>query len=132
MRVVIMGMSRISEILIRILEKEGHHIIAIDIDENRFNKLPEDFKGEKIVGSGTDLDIYKKINFNDSDAFLAATNSDNINIEAAKLIKENFKSERIGKVIRDPLRAKAFTEVEQGVICPILDAALYFRDKMLG
>jgi len=131
-RVVIMGMSRISAILIRMLEKEGRHIIAIDIDENRFDKLPEDFKGEKIVGSGTDLEIYKKINFTVDDAFLAATNSDNVNIAVAKIIKENYKGKKIAKVIRDPMRAKAFTEVEQGVICPILDAALYFRDKILG
>ena len=127
-----MGMSRISAIIIRILEKEGHHIVAIDIDENRFDKLPEDFKGEKVVGSGANLEIYKKLNFTSNDAFLAATNSDNVNIAAAKLIKENFKCERVAKVIHDPMRAKAFAEVEEGVICPILDAALCFRDKIIG
>jgi len=127
-----MGVSAITASLVKILNKDEHHIVVIDINENRFDKLPEDFKGEKVVGSGADLDIFKKINFNDHDAFLAATNSDNINIAATKLIKENFKCERVVKVVHDPMRAKAFAEVEEGVICPILDAASCFRDKIIG
>ena len=127
-----MGASRIAAMLTRILDKNEYSIIVIDIDEDGFNRLPNDFEGEKIVGSGTDLETYKKINFTSEDAFLAATNSDNVNIEAARLVKDKFKCTKVAKVIHDPMRAKAYTEIEKGVICPILDALLYFKENILS
>lgn len=128
MRVVIMGASRLASTVADLLEKDGHKLVVIDIDEAGFNRLSPNYAGEKIIGSGTNPDIYKKINFSAEDIFLAATNSENVNIAAAKMVQETFNCQSAYKVIYDPKRAKAFNEVEKGIICPILDAAIVFKN----
>ena len=128
MRVVIMGASKIGSNLADILEKENHEVIVIDITSDGFNRLSQSFRGQKIVGSGTDLELLKKLNFGGEDAFVAATNSENTNIAAAKMVKESFDCKRVAKLVYDPLRAKAFREVDKGIVCPILESALHFKE----
>lgn len=117
--------------LVNLLECEGHNVVVIDIDPDGFNRLPENFQGEKVLGSGTELDVYKKINLGPDDGFVAATNSENVNISAVRMVKNNFKCARTAKLLFDPLRAKAFSEVEKGIICPILDAAKQCKTMMV-
>jgi len=131
LRVVIVGASKIASELAHDLEIEGHEIIVIDLEESGFRRLRNAFKGQKIVGSGTDLEIYKKINFSSEDAFIAATNSDNVNLSTAKLIQETFNCKRVGKVIRDPFRARAFKQTEKGIGCPIIDAANHLKETVI-
>ena len=128
MRVVIMGASRLAATVADLLERDGHKLVVIDIDEAGFNRLSPNYGGEKIVGSGTNPEIYKQINFSPEDVFLAATNSENVNIAAAKMVQETFNCKSSYKVIYDPKRAKAFSEVEKGIICPVLDAAIMFKN----
>ncbi len=132
MRIVIMGASRIAASLVSLLEKNGDEVIVIDVDPDGFNRLPDDFKGEKIVGSGTDPAIYEKLNFGPDDGFVAATNSDNANIAAVKMIREKLNCQHVAKLIYDPMRAKAFREIEKGIICPILDAANHCKEAIVG
>lgn len=129
-RVVIMGASKIAAAIADLLEKEGHQLVVIDIDEAGFNRLSPAYAGEKILGSGTNPEIYKKINFSPKDIFLAATNSENVNIAAAKMVKDTFGCQCASKVIYDPKRAKAFGQVEKGILCPILDSAIIFKNSM--
>jgi trk system potassium uptake protein TrkA len=126
-RVLIMGASKIGSILADILEKENHEVIVVDITPDGFNRLSQSFKGQKIVGSGTDLELLKKLNFGAEDAFVAATNSENTNIAAAKMVNENFGCKRVAKLVYDPLRAKAFREIDKGIVCPIIESALRFK-----
>jgi len=132
MRIVIMGASRVAAALVALLENEGHKVVVIDIDPDGFNRLPQNYQGEKVLGSGTELDVYKKINLGPDDGFVAATNSENVNISAVRMVKDNFKCARTAKLLFDPLRAKAFNEVEKGIICPILDAARQCQKIMIG
>lgn len=128
MRVVIMGASKIGSNLADLLEKENHEVIVIDITPDGFNRLSQSFKGRKIVGSGTDMDLLKKLNFGPEDAFVASTNSENANIAAAKLVRETFNCKRVAKLVYDPLRARAFREIDKGVACPILEAAFHIKE----
>ena len=128
MRVVIMGASKIGSILADLLERENHEVIMIDITPDGFNRLSQSFKGRKIVGSGTDIELLKKLNFSAEDAFVASTNSENTNIAAAKMVKESFGCKRVAKLVYDPLRAKAFREIDKGIVCPILEAAFHFKE----
>ena len=132
MRVVIMGASKVGITIASVLFKEGHKIAMIDLDEDAFNFIPDNLEVEKIVGSGTDPAILKQIEFSGADAFVAATTSDNVNISAVKTIKTDFGCKVTGKVIYDPARAKAFNEIEKGIICPIYDAALRFKESVIA
>ena len=131
MRIVIMGASKIGAMLADLLEKENHEVIVLDISPDGFNRLSPQFKGQKITGSGTDPEVFKKLNFTGEDAFVAATNSENANLAAAKMIHDNFGCRRIAKLVYDPLRAKAFKEIEKGVVCPILEAAIHSKEAIL-
>jgi trk system potassium uptake protein TrkA len=130
LRVVIIGASKLGIAIAILLEREGHNIVMLDINEEAFAHLPPTYKGEKIVGSGTDQELLKKIGLNAEDIFVAATTSDNVNISAIKMVKDIFGCKKTGKVIHDAMRAKAFSEVEKGIICPILDSAIRFKDYM--
>jgi Trk K+ transport system NAD-binding subunit len=132
MRVVIMGASKLGIMIAGILTGEGHKTVLIDINPEALNHLPPNCDSEKIVGSGTDPEVLKKIGLTQDDAFVAATTSDNINIAAIKMVKEQFHCKKTGKVIYDPLRAKAFNEVEKGIICPIFDAAMHFYTQIIA
>jgi len=127
-RVIIMGASKIGSNLADMLEKENHEVIVIDITPDGFKRLSENFKGQKIVGSGTDIELLKKLNFGAEDAFVAATNSENTNIAVAKMVKESFRCKLVAKLLYDPLRAKAFREVDNGIVCPILEAAMHLKE----
>jgi len=128
MRVVIMGASKLGVTIAKTMASAGYGIVIIDLEQEPLDHLPETLEAQKIVGSGTDPEILKKIDLKPEDIFVAASTSDNVNIAAIKMVKEQFKCQKTGKVIHDSLRAQAYNEVEKGIICPILDAALRFKD----
>ncbi|MCP4582065.1 MAG: TrkA family potassium uptake protein [candidate division Zixibacteria bacterium] len=130
MRVIIMGASRIGSLVADMLEKDNHEVIVIDISPDGFNRLSEGFKGQKIIGSGTDPGLLKKLNFTGKDGFMAATNSENANIAAVNMVKKTYGCQRVAKLVFDPFRAKAFKEVEKGIVCPTYDAAVHSTEAL--
>ena len=123
-----MGASKLGVVIAKTLVSAGHKLVLIDLEQEALDHLPESLETEKIVGSGTEPETLKKVELKPEDIFIAASTSDNVNIAAIKMVKEQFGCQKTGKVIHDPMRAKAFSEVEKGIICPILDAAIRFKD----
>ncbi len=128
MRVVIMGASKLGLTIAATLAAADHSLVIIDLEQDALDHIPETLEVEKVVGSGTDPETLQKIGLKSEDAFVAASTSDNVNISAVNMVKEKFGCTKTGKVIHDPKRARAFSEIEKGIICPILDAALRFKD----
>jgi trk system potassium uptake protein TrkA len=108
MRVIIMGCGRVGVQLAQLLADEGHQVVVIDYDANALKRLGPDFKGQSIVGVGFDKDILIKAGIEHTDAFAAASSSDNANIIAARIAHNIFHVPRVVARLFDPQRAEVY------------------------
>jgi trk system potassium uptake protein TrkA len=130
MKVVILGCSLAGAMVASWLVSEKNEVSVIDSKENSFNRLPKDFKGKKILGRGIDFPILIEAGIENADAFLGLTNSDNVNIMAAQLVKQRFKVPKVVSRVYDPQRAKAFEQLGLDIICPTTIIAEKFKETL--
>src|SRR4030081_2066331 len=94
------------------MDRTGHEVVIIDRDPNQFSRaasrgvLTADFKGDQVVGNGTDADVLRRAGIEDADGFVAVTEGDNRNIMAAQVAKHVFKVPRVVARIYGPELAK--------------------------
>jgi trk system potassium uptake protein TrkA len=109
--VVIMGCGRVGSTLAARLDREGHEITVIDTDPYAFRRLPSDFRGEKLVGSGFDDHVLQQAGIRQADAFLSLTQGDNRNLLAAQMAKHLFGVETVVARVYDPFRGEMFAQL---------------------
>jgi len=118
MKVVILGCGRVGSRLALLLERDGNEVSIIDSSPQAFERLPENFAGQTVLGTGIDVDVLKSAGIEEADAFAAVTNFDNTNIMACEVAKEIF---HVGKVlarIYDPGRENFYHELGLETVCP--------------
>ena len=118
MKVVILGCGRVGATLAMQLEQEGHSVSIIDKDSDAFQRLGSKFRGDKLVGNGTDEEVLRRAGITSADAFAAVTNGDNRNIMASQIAKEIFRVKKVICRIYDPLRQSTFNDLGLETICP--------------
>jgi trk system potassium uptake protein TrkA len=106
--IVIVGCGRVGSGLAKSLESEGHSVAIMDRSKKAFRRLPTDFKGIVVEGSGFDRDALAEAKIEGADAFAAVTSGDNSNILAARIARETFGVERVVARIYDPQRAQVY------------------------
>ncbi len=80
----------------------------IDRTKKAFRRLPADFKGIVVEGSGFDRDALAEARIEGADAFAAGTSGDNSNTLSARIARETFGVERVVARIYDPQRAQVY------------------------
>lgn len=118
MKIVIMGCGRVGSQLAIRLESEGHRVSVVDRSASSFQRLPDDFKGLMVVGTGIDEDVLRRAGIEDADAFIAVTEGDNRNIMAAQVAREIFNVPECIVRIYDPHRDDIYREIGLNTICP--------------
>src|SRR4030088_1325659 len=119
------------------MHKAGHEVTIIDRDPNQFSRasqrgvLTNDFKGNQVVGNGTDAEGLRRAGVDDADGFVAVTEGDNRNIMAAQIAKHVFKVPRVVARIYDPERADAYEKLGLHTICPTLEGAKHIEKMLL-
>ncbi|HVC42384.1 MAG TPA: TrkA family potassium uptake protein [Candidatus Saccharimonadales bacterium] len=108
MHIVIAGCGRVGSGLARNLEAEGHSVAVIDRNRKAFRRLPSDFKGIVVEGSGFDRTALHDARIEDAGAVAAVTSGDNSNILSARIARETFGVERVVARIYDPQRAQVY------------------------
>lgn len=111
MRVVIMGCGRVGSTIAARLEREGSTVTVVDTDPYSFRRLPSDFKGETLVGSGYDDHVLEAAGIRQADAFLALTQGDNRNLLAAQMAKHLFEVRVVVARVYDPFRGEMFANL---------------------
>jgi len=106
--VVVVGCGRVGSGLAATLESEGHTVAVIDRQARAFRRLPEDFKGQQIVGVGFDRERLQAAGIEKAGALAAVTNGDNSNIVVARVAREAFQVERVVARIYDSRRAAIY------------------------
>jgi len=118
MKVLIMGCGRVGAHLASLLERDGHEVTLLDVDASSFSKLPHTFRGNALLGDGTDEDALRRAGIEGMDAFAALTEADNTNIMAAQIAKSVFNVPKVVCRVYDPTREELYRELGLDTVCP--------------
>jgi len=118
MRIIIIGCGRVGADLATTLEAEGHEVAVVEKDRLALTRLPADFKGKTVLGTGIDDDVLRKAGVETADAVVAVTNYDNTNVVAAQIAKEKFKVKNVLARTLDPRLQAIYREFGLETICP--------------
>ncbi len=88
--VIVVGCSRFGGKLAGSLSSLGYNVTIIDKNETSFLKLPDNYSGYEVCADGTDANILKQNGIDNTQIFIAATESENANILAAEIASEIF------------------------------------------
>lgn len=118
MHVVIVGCGRVGATLATMLGRGGHSVAIVDQNSQAFDRLPDDFGGETVIGTGIDEDVLRRAGIERADAFAAVMTADNRNIMAAQVAKHVFQVPKVVCRIYDPLREETYRDLGLETICP--------------
>lgn len=108
MHVVVVGCGRVGSGLAVSLTGQGHSVAIIDRNPRAFRRLPDDWAGQRVHGSGFDRDYLELAGAADADALAAVTNGDNSNILTVRIARETFGIAHVVARIYDPRRAEIY------------------------
>ena len=108
MKVIVMGCGRIGSQVSTLLDGQGHNVTVIDHDQNAEGRLPKNFRGKLVKGLGFDRSVLHDAGIEQADAFVAASQSDNANLVAARTARNIFHVPRVVARLYDPRRAEIY------------------------
>jgi trk system potassium uptake protein TrkA len=106
--IVIVGCGRVGSGLGVDLVEQGHSVAVIDKNPKAFRRLPDDWPGTTIVGSGFDRDDLDEARATEATALAAVTSGDNSNILTARIARETYEIPHVVARIYDPRRAQIY------------------------
>ncbi len=106
--IVIVGCGRVGSGLGVELVEQGHSVAVIDKNAKAFRRLPADWPGTTIVGSGFDRDDLDEARATEATALAAVTSGDNSNILTARIARETYEIPNVVARIYDPRRAQIY------------------------
>ncbi len=130
MKVVIMGCGRVGARLATLLDIEGHSATILDTDAYSFRRLPPDFGGTALVGSGIDQEDLKQAGIEEADAFVSVTQGDNRNVMAAQIAKHIFDVPKVVCRIYDPLRRELYNTLGIESFSPTTIFAQLLKERL--
>ncbi len=118
MNVFVTGCGKIGAALADKLSEQGHDIVVIDSDENKFENLSDNFSGLTFCGVPIDEDVLVKAGIRDCDALCAASNEDNTNLMVAQLAKTVFGVEKVIVRVSDSEKEALYSSFGFTTLCP--------------
>jgi trk system potassium uptake protein TrkA len=131
MKAVIMGCGRVGARVAELLDRTGNHVAVIDTDSRAFRRLPANFGGETIIGTGIDEDVLRRAGIEDADAFIAVSNGDNRNIMAAQVARLIFNVPEVVCRIYDPVREDTYRRLGLTTVCPTTTISAIILDQAM-
>jgi trk system potassium uptake protein len=131
MNVVIMGCGRVGARVAALLDHTGNQVTVIDTDSRAFRRLPANFGGDTIIGTGIDEDVLRKAGIEEADAFIAVTNGDNRNIMAAQVARLVFDVPEVVCRIYDPVREDTYRRLGLTTVCPTTTISAIILDSVM-
>jgi trk system potassium uptake protein len=129
--IVIVGCGRVGSGLAISLTEEGHTVAILDRSARAFRRLPADWSGEQIVGSGFDRDDLERAGAVGADALAAVTSGDNTNILTVRIARETYEIPRVAARIYDPRRAAIYQRLGITTVATVTWTIDQMRRKLL-
>ena len=112
MYIVIIGSGRTGSKLAGVLSKNGHEVVVIDKDNQKFKKLSIEFSGFTIEGDALEHEILRKAKLEKAELAVVTTDNDKVNYMLAQMAKEIFDVNKILVRVIDPEREKMLVDVD--------------------
>jgi len=104
MKVIILGAGEVGLNTGSKLSQEGHEVVLIERSPERIQRVKDQLDVQAILGSGTSPSVLKEAGIQDAQLFLAATDSDEVNLLACLLAKNlNPHVTRVARVRNEEL-----------------------------
>ena len=117
MNILIIGCGKLGSRLANTFFRHGHDVAILDLDEDNFNRLDDDFDGLTVTGMAMDMSVLRNAGVEGCDAAAVVTSDDNLNITVSQILKEFFGIENVVARITDPSREKVFTDFGLPTVC---------------
>jgi len=121
--VVVIGCGRLGAHLANRLSRNGHGVMAIDVDKRSFGALSPDYSGFWTEGDATEMSVLKQAKVDKADILFATTRDDNVNIMVAQVARVEFGVRRVLARVYDPHREAIYRHLDIEVVSPTLLAA---------
>jgi trk/ktr system potassium uptake protein len=125
--VVVVGCGRVGSGLAVRLVDQGHSVSILDKAARAFRRLPPDWPGDVVIGSGFDRADLDRAGAGDAAALAAVTSGDNSNILTARIARENYGIPNVVARIYDPRRA----EIYQRLGIPTVATVTWTIDRVM-
>jgi trk system potassium uptake protein TrkA len=106
--IIVVGCGRVGSGLGLELAEQGHTVAIVDRNAKAFRRLPAEWPGTTIVGSGFDRDDLDRAGADKATALAAVTSGDNSNILTARIARETYGIPNVVARIYDPRRAQIY------------------------
>jgi trk system potassium uptake protein TrkA len=131
MNVVIMGCGRTGARVASLLDRQGHHVTVVDLRTSAFRILPDDFRGDTVIGTGVDEDVLRIAGIERADSFVAVSENDNRNIMAGQVARTIFKVPHVIMRIYDPIREDTYRRMGYATVCPTTTISAMILNQVL-
>lgn len=127
-----MGSGRVGARVASMLDLNGHCVTLIDLQSDAFRKLPDDFGGDTVIGTGIDEDVLRVANIEEADVFIAVSENDNRNIMAAQVARKIFDVPQVILRIYDPVREDTYRRMGYSTVCPTTTVSAMILDQVIS
>jgi len=128
MNVIVVGAGGTSRELLRRLGALWD-ITLVDRDESAFPAARDIREFEEVVGDGSSALVLRRAGLDTADALIAATDDDDVNLEAAKLAKDAGLL-RVAAVVATPERLQDYRDLDISIASPDTDAARHLEVEL--
>lgn len=129
--IVIVGCGRVGSGLGVELVGRGHSVTILDRNPKAFRRLPEEWAGTTVVGSGFDRQTLDEARANEAGALAAVTSGDNSNILTARIAREHYGIEHVVARIYDPRRAQIYLRLGISTVATVAWTIDQVRQRLL-
>ena len=98
MRIMIIGAGQVGRHLSRKFSAEGQDVVLIDRNEARLRRLERELNILAVHGSGASVKVLEDAGIDNTDLFIAVTDSDEVNLVACLLSKKYNVKKRVARV----------------------------------
>ena len=90
MNMIVIGCGRVGSELAYRLYQKGNKVVIVDLSEDTFHNLPNDFRGRTVQGDALNQEVLLRADIENADGLAAVTSSDTINAVVAHLAREIY------------------------------------------
>ncbi len=107
MLIIIVGCGRVGSALADAGARNGDDVVVMDKDPQAFRILGAGFNGVTLRGTGCDQEQLRQAGIQRCDAFIAATDSDSVNMMAAEIALRIYHVPRVVVRLYEPLHEQS-------------------------
>ena len=126
-----MGCGRVGARIATELDQAGHGVAIIDRSDGAFERLEDDFSGQRITGSGLHRGVLERAGIENAYAFAALANGDNSNIIAARTVSQIYQVPQVVARIYDPERAELYERIGIPTVASVARTSAAVMSRLL-